>query len=124
MGSPTDNKEFYILIFSIILTSCLDFLLINFYPKKNYKYIISSLLILFKISLSIYFREFHSFNIFERIGLAKEAAGVSSVIFEDFSFAYFLMILLAFALIFLINKYYEEEAFNTSRTVYKIHKTN
>lgn len=111
IGSPTSDKELYILIFSIILTSCLDFLLINLYPKKNYKYIISSLLILFKISLSIYFREFHSFNIFERMGLAKEAAGVSSVIFEDFSFAYFLMILLAFALIFLINKYYEEEDF-------------
>lgn len=112
IGSPTSDKELYILIFSIILTCRLDFLFINLYPNKNYKYILTSLLVLFKISLSIYFREFHSFNIFERIGLAREATGVSSVIFKDFSFAYLLMILLGFALMFLINKYYEEEDFN------------
>lgn len=118
LGFPTRDTGLYLLIFSIILTSILDFLIINLCPKKIYKYIATCFLVLFKIALSIYFREFLSFNIFERLGLAREVAGVSSVIFKDFSFAYVLMIFSAIALLFLINKNYEEKIFNI-RIFYK-----
>lgn len=112
LASPTSDKDFYILIISLILTGRLDYFLLNLYPKKNYKFTVVGLNIFFKIGLSIYFREFHSFNIFGRLGLAREAGGVLPVIFKDFSPAYVLMILLGLGLAYLINKYYVEDDFN------------
>lgn len=115
LASPTSDKDFYILIISIILTGRLDYFLLNLYPKKNYKYSIIGLLVFIKIGLSIYFREFHSFNIFGRLGLAREASGVLPVIFKSFSPAYVLMILSGLGLDYLINKYYIEDDFNKER---------
>lgn len=115
LASPTSDKDFYILIISIILTGRLDYFLLNLYPKKNYKFSIIGLLVFIKIGLSIYFREFHSFNIFGRLGLAREASGVLPVIFKSFSPAYILMILSGLGLDYLINKYYIEDDFNKER---------
>lgn len=115
LASPTSYKDFYILIISIILTGRLDYFLLNLYPKKNYKFSIIGLLVFIKIGLSIYFREFHSFNIFGRLGLAREASGVLPVIFKSFSPAYILMILSGLGLDYLINKYYIEDDFNKER---------
>lgn len=115
LASPTSDKDFYILIISIILTGRLDYFLLNLYPKKNYKFSIIGLLVFIKIGLSIYFREFHSFNIFGRLGLAREASGVLPVIFKGFSPAYILMILSGLGLDYLINKYYIEDDFNKER---------
>ncbi|MDU5324780.1 MAG: LTA synthase family protein, partial [Peptoniphilus harei] len=115
LGSPTSDKGFYILIIAIILTGRLDYFLLKLYPKKNYKFTVTGLNIFFKIGLSIYFREFHSFNIFGRLGLAREAGGVLPVIFKDFSPAYVLMILSGMGLAYLIKNYYQEEAFNKER---------
>ncbi|MFR4554926.1 MAG: LTA synthase family protein, partial [Peptoniphilus sp.] len=115
LGSPTSDKGFYILIIAIILTCRLDYFLLKLYPKKNYKFTVTGLNIFFKIGLSIYFREFHSFNIFGRLGLAREAGGVLPVIFKDFSPAYVLMILSGMGLAYLIKNYYQEEAFNKER---------
>lgn len=115
LAIPTSDKDFYILIISIILTGRLDYFLLNLYPKKNYKFSIIGLLVFIKIGLSIYFREFHSFNIFGRLGLAREASGVLPVIFKSFSPAYILMILSGLGLDYLINKYYIEDDFNKER---------
>ncbi len=115
LGSPTGDKGLYILIISIILTGRLDYILLNLYPKKNYKYTVVGLIVFLKIGLSIYFREFHSFDIFGRLGLAREAGGVLPVIAKDFSPVYFLMILAGLGLAYLIKKYYWEEAFNKKR---------
>lgn len=115
LGSPTSDKGFYILIIAIILTGRLDYFLLKLYPKKNYKFTVTGLNTFFKIGLSIYFREFHSFNIFGRLGLAREAGGVLPVIFKDFSPAYVLMILSGMGLAYLIKNYYQEEAFNKER---------
>lgn len=112
LGSPTSDKGLYILIISIILTGRLDYILLNLYPKKKYKYTVVGLIVFLKIGLSIYFREFHSFDIFGRLGLAREAGGVLPVIFKDFSPAYFLMILAGMGLAYLTKEYYWEEAFN------------
>ena len=97
------------------MTGRLDYFLLNLYPKKNYKFSIIGLLVFIKIGLSIYFREFHSFNIFGRLGLAREASGVLPVIFKSFSPAYILMILSGLGLDYLINKYYIEDDFNKER---------
>ena len=115
LAIPTSDKDFYILIISIILTGRLDYFLLNLYPKKNYKFSIIGLLVFIKIGLSIYFREFHFFNIFGRLGLAREASGVLPVIFKSFSPAYILMILSGLGLDYLINKYYIEDDFNKER---------
>lgn len=115
LGNPTSDKGFYILIIAIILTGRLDYFLLKLYLKKNYKFTVVGLNTFFKIGLSIYFREFHSFNIFGRLGLAREAGGVLPVIFKDFSPAYVLMILSGMGLAYLIKNYYQEEAFNKER---------
>lgn len=95
--------SFFPIFVTIIFTSIIDLSILNLFPCKIYKSFIILAQTLLKICLSIYFKEFGSFYILERVGLAKEASSIVPVIINDLNIFMGLMIILAIIIIITIS---------------------
>lgn len=101
---------------AVIASAVVDWCLFNLFPSKIYGACLVVVQTFFKIGLLIYYKEFASLMFFERIGLAKEATSVLSVIKADFNLVMALMAMTGALLVFCVLRG-ERSAFSWKRSL-------